>query len=288
MIRKAKAVWQGTGRDGQGNVPTDSGVLAQTPYSFKTRFEDEKGTNPEELVAAAHAGCFTMALAFQLQAAGHTPTRLTTEAAVSSRAGGQGVPHQSVGADFARPGAELERGRFCRDSGRRREELPRIQGPQRPDHVGCQIGRGAAQFGCIVPLDGRIQEAKLTNSLTYTQGLKLGAIRVRRDFADQARQQAIAAALLNDYGACEALHAEADLHEAAIIAAARELGGNAYDAASLRAARAELAPIRAPEGAVSRAARRSGREGSAAAATSAAQPRTATSTAVAHLAAARP
>ena len=67
MIRKAKAVWQGTGREGNGHLFTDSGVLAETPYSFKTRFENEKGTNPEELLAAAHAGCFTMALAFRLQ-----------------------------------------------------------------------------------------------------------------------------------------------------------------------------------------------------------------------------
>ena len=64
MIRKATAVWKGTGRDGTGQLSSESGVLAQTPYSFKTRFENEKGTNPEELIAAAHAGCFTMALAF--------------------------------------------------------------------------------------------------------------------------------------------------------------------------------------------------------------------------------
>ncbi len=83
MIRKASAVWRGTGRDGNGDLSTDSGVLAKTPYSFRTRFENEKGTNPEELIAAAHAGCFTMALAFQLQSAGHTPTELATEAAVS-------------------------------------------------------------------------------------------------------------------------------------------------------------------------------------------------------------
>jgi lipoyl-dependent peroxiredoxin len=55
MIRKAKAVWRGTGRAGSGNLSTDSGVLAETPYSFRTRFENEKGTNPEELIAAAHA-----------------------------------------------------------------------------------------------------------------------------------------------------------------------------------------------------------------------------------------
>ena len=68
MIRKAKAVWRGTGRDGSGGLSTDSGVLAETPYSFKTRFDSEKGTNPEELIAAAHAGCFTMALAFSTAA----------------------------------------------------------------------------------------------------------------------------------------------------------------------------------------------------------------------------
>jgi osmotically inducible protein OsmC len=90
MIRKAKAVWRGTGRDGTGDLSTDSGVLAKTPYSFKTRFENEKGTNPEELIAAAHAGCFTMALAFRLQAAGFTPTELTTEAAVTLEPEGQG------------------------------------------------------------------------------------------------------------------------------------------------------------------------------------------------------
>ena len=90
MIRKAKAVWQGTGRDGNGHLSSDSGVLAETPYSFKTRFENEKGTNPEELIAAAHAGCFTMALAFGLQGAGFTPTELSTEAAVTLEQEGKG------------------------------------------------------------------------------------------------------------------------------------------------------------------------------------------------------
>src|SRR5246127_4400536 len=90
MIRKARAVWRGTGRAGKGELSSDSGVLAATPYSFKTRFENEKGTNPEELIAAAHAGCFTMALAFQLQKAGYTPTELSTEAAVSLDPDGEG------------------------------------------------------------------------------------------------------------------------------------------------------------------------------------------------------
>lgn len=90
MIRKANAVWRGTGRDGKGDLTTESGALSETPYSFRTRFETEPGTNPEELIAAAHAGCFTMALAFQLQTAGFTPTELSAEAAVYLEAEGQG------------------------------------------------------------------------------------------------------------------------------------------------------------------------------------------------------
>ena len=90
MIRKARAVWRGTGRDGAGELTTDSGVLKETAYSYKTRFQDQPGTNPEELIAAAHAGCFTMALAFQLQSAGYEPTELSTEAAVSLDQDGDG------------------------------------------------------------------------------------------------------------------------------------------------------------------------------------------------------
>jgi osmotically inducible protein OsmC len=90
MVRKGRASWRGSGKDGKGDLSTDSGVLSSTPYSFKTRFENERGTNPEELIAAAHAGCFTMALAFQLQGAGFTPTELSTEAAVSLDKEGEG------------------------------------------------------------------------------------------------------------------------------------------------------------------------------------------------------
>lgn len=83
MERKASAVWQGNLKDGKGTISTESGALSATPYSFRTRFESEKGTNPEELIAAAHAGCFTMALSGQLTGAGLTPERLTTVAAVT-------------------------------------------------------------------------------------------------------------------------------------------------------------------------------------------------------------
>ncbi len=76
MIRKAKAVWQGNGKDGKGHLTTDSTVLNKTQYSASSRFEDGVGTNPEELVAAAHAGCFAMKLSFNLQEAGFTATEL--------------------------------------------------------------------------------------------------------------------------------------------------------------------------------------------------------------------
>ncbi len=83
MIRKASAVWNGSLKEGKGTISTDSGVLSKTPYSFSTRFENGAGTNPEELIAAAHAGCFTMALSAQLGNAGITPESLETTAAVT-------------------------------------------------------------------------------------------------------------------------------------------------------------------------------------------------------------
>ncbi len=90
MNRTASAVWNGTGRDGKGAITTQSGVLSGSPYGFTTRFENEKGTNPEELIAASHAGCFTMALAFALQREGLTPTELKTEAVVTLDKDGAG------------------------------------------------------------------------------------------------------------------------------------------------------------------------------------------------------
>jgi osmotically inducible protein OsmC len=83
MIRKASAVWKGSLKEGKGTISSDSGVLSNTPYSFSTRFENAKGTNPEELIAAAHAGCFTMALSAQLGNAGITPESLETTASLS-------------------------------------------------------------------------------------------------------------------------------------------------------------------------------------------------------------
>ena len=83
MVRKASAVWKGSLKEGKGTISSDSGVLSNTPYSFSTRFENAKGTNPEELIAAAHAGCFTMALSAQLGNAGITPESLETTASLS-------------------------------------------------------------------------------------------------------------------------------------------------------------------------------------------------------------
>ncbi|MEY8021821.1 OsmC family protein [Muriicola sp. SD30] len=82
FTRNAKAQWLGSGKDGKGNLTTDSKVLNNTQYSFHTRFEDGDGTNPEELVGAAHAGCFAMQLSFLIGEAGFTPDELSVEAHV--------------------------------------------------------------------------------------------------------------------------------------------------------------------------------------------------------------
>ena len=80
MERTASAVWNGSLKEGKGTITTQSGVLSDAPYSFVTRFENSKGTNPEELIAAAHAGCFTMALSAQLGTMNFTPQSLRTSA----------------------------------------------------------------------------------------------------------------------------------------------------------------------------------------------------------------
>ena len=83
MKRKASAVWHGDLKSGKGAISTESGALSQTQYSFSTRFENGVGTNPEELIAAAHAGCFTMALSAALSGAGHPPASLETTATLT-------------------------------------------------------------------------------------------------------------------------------------------------------------------------------------------------------------
>jgi osmotically inducible protein OsmC len=141
MIRKARAVWQGTGKEGTGHLTSDSGVLSSTPYSFKTRFENERGTNPEELIAAAHAGCFTMALAFQLQNAGFKPTELETEAAVSIEQEGGGFTIKKSALTLRADVQGIDRGKF--------EELAR-----------------AAEKNCPV---SRVLKAEITMDFTLAQ-----------------------------------------------------------------------------------------------------------------------
>ena len=94
--RSAESVWNGGGKDGKGTLKTQSGALSGVAYSAGMRFADEKGTNPEELVAAAHAGCFNMALAFGLSGAGHKPEELRTTAEVRIEQEGQGWTVKSV------------------------------------------------------------------------------------------------------------------------------------------------------------------------------------------------
>jgi osmotically inducible protein OsmC len=108
MKRKGSAVWSGGLKDGKGRISTDSGVLNATQYSFSTRFEEGKGTNPEELIAAAHAGCFSMALSGQLGKAGLTAERIATSASVSLEKSDAGFSITAVHLDVRAkvPGAD--------------------------------------------------------------------------------------------------------------------------------------------------------------------------------------
>jgi osmotically inducible protein OsmC len=98
MKRNATAVWQGTGKEGKGHLTTQSTTLNQTQYSFKSRFEDGVGTNPEELVAAAHAGCFTMKLSFVLQEGGFTADNIETKCDIDLVDGAITSSHLTVNA----------------------------------------------------------------------------------------------------------------------------------------------------------------------------------------------
>jgi lipoyl-dependent peroxiredoxin len=108
MQRKASAVWQGGIKDGKGSITTESGVLNATPYSFSTRFEGAPGTNPEELIAAAHAGCFSMALSLMLGEAEIRPERIDTEAAVTLEKtdGGFSITKVHLEVSVRAPGAD--------------------------------------------------------------------------------------------------------------------------------------------------------------------------------------
>jgi osmotically inducible protein OsmC len=110
MKRNASAVWKGGFKDGKGTISTESGVLSNTPYSFKARFEGDPGTNPEELIGAAHAGCFTMALSAQLDRAGLKADSINTTAAVTLEKADAGFSITAVHLDVRAkvPGASKE------------------------------------------------------------------------------------------------------------------------------------------------------------------------------------
>jgi osmotically inducible protein OsmC len=110
MKRKASALWKGNLKEGKGTISTDSGVLSETQYSFATRFADGKGTNPEELIAAAHAGCFSMALSNELGKGGLTPESIRTTATVTLEQTASGFAITAVHLDVAGkvPGASQQ------------------------------------------------------------------------------------------------------------------------------------------------------------------------------------
>ena len=112
IIKTGSAKYEGLGKDGAGHVSTGSGALSNQPYGFKTRFEDKPGTNPEELVAAAHASCFTMALSFALNRAGFADGTLETTARVTLDKDGEGfkVTRSDLTLDAIVPG--MERAQF--------------------------------------------------------------------------------------------------------------------------------------------------------------------------------
>jgi lipoyl-dependent peroxiredoxin len=111
MIRTANAVWNGSGKEGSGHVSTKSTVLNQAQYSYKSRFEEGVGTNPEELVAAAHAGCFSMKLSFILGEAGFTPDKLETTCQITFEGGV--LKHSHLNVKGTVPGISKEKFEEC-------------------------------------------------------------------------------------------------------------------------------------------------------------------------------
>jgi osmotically inducible protein OsmC len=118
MNRKASAIWTGGLKDGRGAISTSTGVLSETPYSFATRFEDVVGTNPEELIGAAHAACFSMALSGQLGAAGMTAERIKTTANVTMEKKEAGFTITGIHLDVTAkiPGADAQKFRTAAET----------------------------------------------------------------------------------------------------------------------------------------------------------------------------
>lgn len=114
MKRNATAIWAGSGKEGKGDLTTQSGVLNKTQYSFSSRFEEGIGTNPEELMAAAHAGCFTMKLSFVLGEAGFTPDELQTKCVISLENGV--ITKSELTVQGKVPGISAEKFQECADN----------------------------------------------------------------------------------------------------------------------------------------------------------------------------
>lgn len=159
MKRKATAVWQGGLKEGQGLISTDSGILRDTQYSFATRFEQGRGTNPEELIAAAHAGCFSMALSLLLGKAGMTPERINTSATVTIEPSGDGFAITTVHLDV-------------------RARIPGI------DQETFEKAAGDAKTGCPV---SKVLNAEITMQATLET--QRGEARVSKQAAREARHE---------------------------------------------------------------------------------------------------
>ncbi|MEJ7674759.1 MAG: OsmC family protein [Chitinophagaceae bacterium] len=114
MSRHATAKWHGTGKEGHGHLKTQSEVLSDTKYTYKDRFEEGPGTNPEELIAAAHAGCFSMKLSFILGEAGFTPDEIETKCDITLAAGAITKSHLTVNAKV--PGIDKEKFAECAEN----------------------------------------------------------------------------------------------------------------------------------------------------------------------------
>ena len=114
MSRHATAIWQGSGKEGKGNLTSQSTVLDNVPYTYKDRFEEGPGTNPEELIAAAHAGCFSMKLSFVLGEAGFTPDEIKTKCDITLAAGAITKSHLTVTAKV--PGIDKQKFDECAEN----------------------------------------------------------------------------------------------------------------------------------------------------------------------------
>ncbi len=117
MKRNATAVWNGSGKEGSGTVSTQSTVLNKTQYSYNSRFEEGVGTNPEELMAAAHAGCFTMKVSFILGAAGFTPEKIETKCEINLENGAITTSHLTCKATV--PGIDEQKFKECAEEAKR-------------------------------------------------------------------------------------------------------------------------------------------------------------------------